>query len=140
MTRDFRERDLIVNEAVEEYDGTTAVVRTEHLEAEEIEFMRWRAERWMKCRHLPAAIAHDPAFVLRHGRRMLAHTFRGSSWRTWLGLESERAAFRRYKEIRRREREFFPDSPAAAGTDTTSTGRTALQPAAPPAAGSALPT
>ena len=31
MTKDFRERDLIVNERVEEYDGTTAVVRTEHL-------------------------------------------------------------------------------------------------------------
>ena len=29
--------------------------------------MRWRAERWMKVRHLPAALAHDPGFVLRHG-------------------------------------------------------------------------
>ena len=28
MTKDFRERDLIVSERVEEYDGTTAVVRT----------------------------------------------------------------------------------------------------------------
>src|SRR5437899_8651173 len=37
MTRDFRERNLIVNEAVEEYDGTTAVVRTEHLDAAESE-------------------------------------------------------------------------------------------------------
>src|SRR3954451_8408031 len=48
MTEDFRARNLIVNERVEEYDGTTAVVRTAHLAAEEIEFMRWRAERWMK--------------------------------------------------------------------------------------------
>ena len=57
MTKDFREKNLIVNESVEEYDGTTAVVRTEHLEAEEIEFMRWRAERWMKkIRHVPAAL------------------------------------------------------------------------------------
>jgi radical SAM superfamily enzyme YgiQ (UPF0313 family) len=115
MTRDFRDRNLIVNEAVEEYDGTTAVVRTEHLEAEDIEFMRWQAERWMKCRHLPRALAHDPGFVMRNWPRMLGHTFRGSTWRTWLGLESERAAFRRYKEIRRTEREFFPDSMSGRG-------------------------
>ena len=36
MTKDFRERGLIVNDRLEEYDGTTAVVRTEHLSAEEI--------------------------------------------------------------------------------------------------------
>ena len=63
MTKDFREKGLIVNEDVDEYDGTTAVVRTEHLEAEEIEFMRWRAERWMKVRHFPVALRHDPGFV-----------------------------------------------------------------------------
>ena len=60
MTKDFRERNLIINEHLEEYDGTTAVVRTEHLSAEEVEFMRWRAERWIKliiCR-LPFFIAH----------------------------------------------------------------------------------
>ncbi len=108
MTREFREKGLIVTEAVEEYDGTTAVVRTEHLEAEEIEFLRWRAERWMKVRHLPAVIAHDPAFVARHGLRMLRHTFRGTTLRTWIGLESERTAFKRYKTIRRAEREYFP--------------------------------
>ena len=108
MTRDFREKSLIVNDAVEEYDGTTAVVRTEALEAEEIEFLRWRAERWMKVRHLPAVLAHDPGFVLANGWQMLRHTFRGTSLKTWLGLESEREAFRRYKTIRRAEREFFP--------------------------------
>ena len=48
MTEDFRRRNLIVNEDVSEYDGTTAVVRSEHLAADEIEFLRWRAERWMK--------------------------------------------------------------------------------------------
>ena len=107
MTKDFRERDLIVNEAVEEYDGTTAVVRTEHLSADEIEFMRWRAERWMKVRHFPDALAHDPVFVTRNSLKMLRHTFRGSTIRTFLGLESEREAFKRYKAIRQREREFF---------------------------------
>jgi anaerobic magnesium-protoporphyrin IX monomethyl ester cyclase len=108
MTKDFRDRSLIVNENVDEYDGTTAVVRSASLEAEEIEFMRWRAERWMKVRHLPSAIRRYPAFVAAHWPSMLRHTFRGTSWRTWLGLESERVAFRRYKDIRRRERQFFP--------------------------------
>jgi radical SAM superfamily enzyme YgiQ (UPF0313 family) len=112
MTREFREKNLIVNEDVDEYDGTTAVVRTEALDAEEIEFMRWRAERWMKVRHFPAVLRHDPKFVALNAARMMAHTFRGTTLRTWLGLEDERAAFRRYKAIRRREREFFPaDAP-----------------------------
>ena len=111
MTREFRERDLIVNPRVEEYDGTTAVTRSTHLGAEEIEFMRWRAERWMKVRHLPAAFRHDPLFVLQHGRSMLAHTFRGATWRSALGLEDAQAAFRRYRAIRSRERAYldWPD-------------------------------
>ncbi len=87
MTRDFRERDLIVSDDVDEYDGTTAVVRSEHLDASEIEFMRWRAERWMKVKHLWPVLVHSPWFVLRHGHEMLAHTFRGVSWRSLLGLE-----------------------------------------------------
>ena len=72
MTRDFRERELIVSDDVDEYDGTTAVVRSEHLDAAEIEFMRWRAERWMKLRHLWPVLVHSPWFVLRHGHEMLA--------------------------------------------------------------------
>src|SRR3954467_4826345 len=58
MTKDFQDRGLIINDRLEEYDGTTAVVRTEHLSADEVEFMRWRAERWMKLRHMPASFAH----------------------------------------------------------------------------------
>jgi radical SAM superfamily enzyme YgiQ (UPF0313 family) len=104
MTREFLERNLIVNDRVEEYDGTTAVVRSEHLSAEDIEFMRWRAERWMKLRHFPTAARHYPRFVLRRGPQMLAHTFRGSSWRSLLGLENSRKVFARYQEIRRKER------------------------------------
>jgi hypothetical protein len=57
MTSDFAGRGLIVDEDVAHYDGTTAVVRTEHLESSEVEFLRWRAERWMKLRHMPAAMA-----------------------------------------------------------------------------------
>ena len=106
MTEDFRKRDLIVNERVEEYDGTTAVVKTAHLDAEEVEFLRWRAERWMKVRHLPSVLWHYPQFVLRNAPRMCRHTFRGSTWRSALGLEGERDVFRRYKQIRAAEREY----------------------------------
>jgi len=106
MTQEFRERGLITNEQLEQYDGTTAVVRTAHLDAEEIEFMRWKAERWMKVRHIPAAFRHDPWFVITHGRRMMQHTFRGSTLRSMFGLEGEKDAFRRYKVIRQQEREY----------------------------------
>jgi radical SAM superfamily enzyme YgiQ (UPF0313 family) len=107
MTEDLRKRNLIVNERVEEYDGTTAVVRSEHVTADDIEFIRWNAERWMKLRHMPAAFRHDPWFLLRHAPEMLAHTFRGCTFRSLVGLDSSRNAFNRYKSIRRREREFL---------------------------------
>jgi radical SAM superfamily enzyme YgiQ (UPF0313 family) len=104
MTDEFRRRGLIVDEDVTHYDGTTAVVRTAHVPAAEVEFMRWRRERWMKLRHFPAAMAHSPRFVLRHGLAMLAHTFAGSSVRSFVGLESERRVFERFRDRRRRER------------------------------------
>jgi radical SAM superfamily enzyme YgiQ (UPF0313 family) len=106
MTRDLRERGLVINERLEEYDGTTAVVRSDHLPAEEIEFLRWKSDRWMKVRHFPTAFAHSPRWVLRHGREMLAHTFRGSTWRSFLGLESQRRVFERYRRLRLAEREY----------------------------------
>jgi radical SAM superfamily enzyme YgiQ (UPF0313 family) len=104
MTRDLLARGLIVHDRLEEYDGTTAVVRTEHLSAEEIEFLRWRAERWIKMRHFPAALRRNPVFCLRHGAAMVRHTFRGMRLRSWLGLESEQQAFARYRAIRAAER------------------------------------
>ncbi len=106
MTKDFRDQGLIHNERVEEYDGTTAVVRTRHLAADEVEFLRWKAERWMKTHHVPAVFRHDPWFVLTHSPKMLAHTFRGSSIRSALGLEDERKVFERYKAIRKAERQY----------------------------------
>jgi hypothetical protein len=109
MTSDFKERRLIVNDRLEEYDGTTAVVRTEHLDAEEVEFLRWRAERWMKVRHFPSALWHYPGFVARHAPQMFAHTFRGTSWRSAIGLESSRQVFARYKALRSAEREYVPE-------------------------------
>jgi radical SAM superfamily enzyme YgiQ (UPF0313 family) len=107
MTRDLASRGLIINDRLEEYDGTTAVVKSEHLSAEEIEFLRWRRERWMKVRHFPAALAQSPWFVLRHAPAMMAHTFRGSSLRSALGLEPERAVFARYQSRRQKEREYL---------------------------------
>jgi hypothetical protein len=43
---------------------------------------------------------------------MVAHTFRGSSWRSMLGLEDARAVFARYKAIRRAERDYLPSVPS----------------------------
>src|SRR5215510_12033554 len=104
MTRDFREQGLIVEEDVSRYGGTTAVVRTKHLESSDVEFLRWRAERWMKLRHLPPTFLHSPWFVLRHGREMLSHTFAGTTWRSLLGLDDEQSVFERYREQRAAER------------------------------------
>jgi anaerobic magnesium-protoporphyrin IX monomethyl ester cyclase len=104
MNEDFRRRHLIVDEDVAHYDGTTAVVRTVHMTSDEIEFRRWRAERWMKLRHVPAAFRHSPGFVLRYGRAMLAHTFAGTTLRSLLGLEDERAVFERFRAARRQQR------------------------------------
>jgi radical SAM superfamily enzyme YgiQ (UPF0313 family) len=107
MTKDFRERGLIINEDVDSYDGTTAVVRTEHLTADEIEFLRWRAERWMKLRHTRVTLAHDPLFMLRHIPRLWAWGYRGGTLKTLLGLEDERKAFERYRRIRAAERVYL---------------------------------
>jgi anaerobic magnesium-protoporphyrin IX monomethyl ester cyclase len=118
MSRTFREGGLITSDRVEEYDGTTAVTRGAQLAPAEIEFMRWRAERWMKVRHVPAVFRHDPLFVVRNVHRMMGHTFRGSSWRSALGLERSHTVFNRYRARRAREREFldWPDPQAAERT------------------------
>jgi hypothetical protein len=74
------------------------------------------SERWMKVRHMPVAFRHDPWFVMRNAPGMLAHTFRGSTWRSIFGLEEERDVFQRYRAIRRRERQYldWPDPLAQA--------------------------
>jgi hypothetical protein len=58
----------------------------------------------MKLRHMPATFAHSPLFLLRNAPKMFAHTFRGSTLRSFLGLEDERKAFQRFQAIRRAER------------------------------------
>jgi anaerobic magnesium-protoporphyrin IX monomethyl ester cyclase len=110
MTADFISRRLIANPRFEEYDGTTAVTHA-RIDSKEIEFARWKAERWMKLKHMPVAVMHDPRWVMLHAWQMLAHTFRGSSWRSVLGLEDARAVFDRYRAIRARERQYidWPD-------------------------------
>lgn len=57
---------------------------------------------------LPSVLRHYPRFVLSHAPQMCAHTFRGSSWRSVVGLESERQVFERYKQLRATEREYVP--------------------------------
>jgi radical SAM superfamily enzyme YgiQ (UPF0313 family) len=107
MTAEFRQQGLIGIEDVNQYDGTTAVVHTRFVQPEQIEYLRWRADRWMKVRHLPAAMRTNPRFVLQNGFQMLRHTFRGSTLKTLLRLEDEYTAFRRYKTLRAAEREYL---------------------------------
>lgn len=49
---------------------------------------------------------HGPVFAVRHGMQVLAHTFRGSSFRSLGGLEDERKVFARYRAIRKTERTY----------------------------------
>jgi anaerobic magnesium-protoporphyrin IX monomethyl ester cyclase len=129
MTADFEERRLIVNRKLDEYDGTTAVTRSAHLDSTEIEFLRWKAERWMKVRHMPAAFRHDPLFVIRNAPKMLAHTFRGTTWRSICGLESSRDVFARYRAIRVEERKYldWPDPAPEADEGPVRSGPTSSQ-------------
>jgi hypothetical protein len=101
--------------------------------ADDVEFLRWKAERWMKVRHMPAVFTHDPWFVGAHAVQMLRHTFRGSTLRTWLGLEDERAAFERYRALRRQERDYL-DQPTVSADDPSRSPRatsTRMTPSAP---------
>jgi radical SAM superfamily enzyme YgiQ (UPF0313 family) len=107
MTRDFKQQGLIEIENLTQYDGTTAVVRTQFMPAAQIEYLRWRSERWMKVRHLPKVFRHSPRFVLRNGFRMLRYTFRGNTIKTFLRLEDEEKAFQRYKRLRAAERNYL---------------------------------
>ena len=75
MTREFRERDLIVDEDVAHYDGTTAVVRTEHVGATRSSSCAGVPSGGSSCDTFRRAFLHSPGFVLRHGGGMLAHTF-----------------------------------------------------------------
>jgi len=58
-------------------------------------------DRW---RTIGRCVAPGPGDSLRHGPAMVGHTLRGS-WRSLVGLESERQAFERYRAIREAARE-----------------------------------
>jgi hypothetical protein len=60
---------------------------------------------------MPAALAHSPGFVMRHAWRMMAHTFAGSTLRSAVGLEDDRAVFGRFRERRRLERNYLTLEP-----------------------------
>ncbi len=108
MTEELRQKNLILpDRGLEEYDGTTAVVHTAGLAPLQVEFMRWRAERWIKTRHMAAVLVRDPLFIFRNGHRLLGHTFRGSTLKSLIGLEDERNAFNRYRELRNQERAYI---------------------------------
>jgi anaerobic magnesium-protoporphyrin IX monomethyl ester cyclase len=106
MTRALQEKGMITSNRVEEYDGTTAVVACANLPGREIEFLRWRVERWIRVRHLGALFSHDPLYVVLNFLRILAFNFRGSSIRSFFGLEGERSVFERYCAIRKAERTY----------------------------------
>ena len=94
MTKEFRERGLIMNERLEEYDGTTAVVRTEHVAAEEVEYLRWKAERWMKVRHMPAGVL--PRSLVRRSPRSAD----AGPYLSWLYVSLSTRAGRRVASVR----------------------------------------
>jgi len=49
---------------------------------------------------LCALVSHDPLFVLLNVWSILSFNFRGTSWRSLLGMEKERAAFERKRSAR----------------------------------------
>jgi hypothetical protein len=61
----------------------------------------------MKARHVPVVFAHAPLFTLRMLPKLAAWHFRGSSLKTFFGLEDEHKAFERYRAIRARERVYL---------------------------------
>ena len=115
MTRDFRDRSLIVDEDVAHYDGTTAVVRT-------------RACAGARSR-VPAvargAVDEGAALSRRHSCTArvsssgtvsrCSPTFTGSRLRSMLGSRERVAVFERFRASRRREREHLQLDAATAG-------------------------
>ncbi len=106
MTKALADKGLITSDRVEEYDGTTSVVACENLSGEEIEYLRWRAERWIKARHWFALAKHDPLFMARNIKRIFDFNFRGCTLGTFLRLEDELRAFKRYRSLRAAERSY----------------------------------
>lgn len=107
IEKDFRERGLITNEHLEDYDGTSAVVRSLHLSADDLEYLRWRTERWIKFRHFLQISRTNTGFVLRHFPDLVGEVFRGNTLKTVLKLEDDRKAFERFRAVRQMERDYL---------------------------------
>ena len=70
MTREFEERGLMVSESPEDYDGTTAVVRSQHLAAEELRVVVGGGRLRLLRPAGPGQEVHGGrAGRLQHGRR-----------------------------------------------------------------------
>ncbi len=99
MTRDFRERQLIVSDDVDEYDGTTAVVRSEHLDAagDRVHALAGRALD-EAAPPLAGAGAQPAGSSLRHGHEMLGAYVPRPVVALAPGTRSERDVFARIKK------------------------------------------
>jgi hypothetical protein len=53
-----------------------------------------------------ALFKHDPLFMVRNVKDMLAFNFRGRTFKTFLGLEDEQQALMRYRGLRAIERTY----------------------------------
>ena len=72
MTKDFRTEGS--SSSTSGSRNTTAPPRSSGpniFAADEVEFLRWRAEHWVELHHIPAAFAHSPLFLLRNAPKML---------------------------------------------------------------------
>ena len=108
MTKDFRERGLIVNDASRSTTARPPWCAPSISTADEIEFMRWRAERWMKVRHMPAVLAALP------GLRAAARAARCSRTRSAAARGGRRSASRTARGVRALQ----GDPPRGAGVST----------------------
>jgi hypothetical protein len=87
-------------------NGTTSVVACENLSGDEIEYLRWKAERWIKARHWVELVKHGPIFMARNIEPIFDFKFRGSTLKTFLRLEDDRRAFERNRGIQAAERTY----------------------------------
>ncbi len=61
----------------------------------------------IKAKRYWAPFKHDSLFVVRLVKNALTFNFRGSTLKTFLGLEDEEQAFKRYRGLRAIERTYI---------------------------------
>ena len=82
MVEQFREHGLIVNERLEEYNGTAAVSH-QYLPAEDIEFLHRKSGALDEGSSGAGSSSTTLGFALRHTAEMLADTRRSCTLRYW---------------------------------------------------------